>query len=572
MSNIPFIPETAPFTAEQRQWLNGFLAGMFSSSKLPAETPTSREPLVLLYGSQTGTTEGLAKRAAKEASRHGFDPKVVGMDKYQSIAWEKESNVLVLTSTYGDGEPPDNAQAFWEWLASDAAPRLEHVRYGVLALGDTNYPAFCEFGKKCDARFAALGARRAVERRDCDTDYETPASEWTHSAISALKGSSDSMRNVAAAPAPKQIETVFSRKNPFTAKLNANILLTGSGSQKEVRHFELALSGSGLEYEVGDALGIYPTNAPFVVERILKLLGCDGEEAVQSTLGELPLRLALSRHLDVTKPTNELLAAAAQRSAAFAQIFADKAALESWLYGREVADVLAELPSSIAPADFVPLLRKMAPRLYSISSSPKAHPGEVHLTVGIVRYESHGVLRGGVCSTFLADRAVDAPVFIQPSHGFKLPSSGDTPIIMVGPGTGIAPFRAFVEERIATGTTGANWLFFGDQRRATDFLYEETLTTWLRDGHLARLDLAFSRDQTEKIYVQHRMLEQASELWEWLEAGAHFYVCGDAARMAKDVDAALHQVIETTGGKSPEDAAAYVTKLKSDKRYQRDVY
>ena len=566
MITIPHIPDTAPFTAEQRQWLNGFLAGMFSSAPTLAEP---KEPLLVLYGSQTGTAETLAKKTAKAAEARGFAPKVVCMEKHESVAWDKESNVLVITSTYGEGDPPDNAQAFWNWLAADNAPRLEHVNYSVLALGDTNYEAFCEFGKKCDARFAALGAKCATSRRDCDVDYETPYTEWTESALSAL--AKNGTQPVPAVPALPAIAR-FDKKNPYPAKLLTNRLLTAAGSQKEVRHFELSLADSGLTYEVGDALGIFPTNSPIVVDTVLNTLGCDGEEAVSVAGSEVPLRLALTKHFDITKPTNELLAAVAERTPEFAGTFADKVALKAWLYGREVSDVLALIAQPFPPAELITLLRKMAPRLYSISSSPKAHPGEVHLTVGIVRYESHGLARGGVCSTFLADRAGEAPVFVQPSHGFKLPASGDTPIIMVGPGTGIAPFRAFVEERIAVGARGKNWLFFGDQRRATDFLYEDTLTGWLRDGHLAHLDLAFSRDQAEKIYVQHRMAEQAAELWKWLESGAHFYVCGDASRMAKDVDAALHKLIETAGGKSAEDATAYVAKLKADKRYQRDVY
>ena len=569
MNTIPYIPETAPFTAEQRQWLNGFLAGMFSGA--PSEIPSGpKEPLLVLYGSQTGTAESLAKKTAKDAESRGFAPKVVCMEKHESVAWEKESNVLVITSTYGEGEPPDNAQAFWNWLAADTAPRMEHVKYSVLALGDTNYEAFCEFGKKCDARLASLGAKCAAGRRDCDVDYETPFTEWKESVLSAL-GKSPAIP-VPAVSVAAPADAGFSRKNPYPARLTTNRLLTAPTSQKEVRHFELALGDSGLTYEVGDALGIFPTNAPLVVDTVLNTLGCDGEEAVVIGGSEVPLRLALAKHFDITKPTNELLAAAAERTSELASIFADKAALKTWLYGREVSDVLTLVAQPFTPSELIALLRKIAPRLYSISSSPKAHPGEVHLTVGIVRYESHGLARGGVCSTFLADRAGDVPVFVQSSHGFKLPASGDTPIIMVGPGTGIAPFRAFVEERISVGAKGQNWLFFGDQRRATDFLYEETLTGWQRDGYLSRLDLAFSRDQAEKIYVQHRMAEQALELWAWLENGAHFYVCGDASRMAKDVDIALHKVIETAGGKSPDEATAYVAKLKSDKRYQRDVY
>lgn len=585
MTRIPFIPENAPFTAEQRAWLNGFLAGVFSDagtapSFAATENAQPKQPLLLLYGSQTGTAEGLAKKTAKVAEGRGFAPKIVSMEKYESVEWTKESNVLVITSTYGDGEPPDPAQAFWNWLKTDNAPRLEHLRYSVLALGDTNYAEFCAFGKRCDERLAALGAKRVHERKDCDVDYETPVAEWTNGVFTALgDGLPPSSENVKVETATSHQSPVTShdRKNPFPAPLLKNVQLTRAGSAKDVRHFELGLAGSGLSYEVGDALGVFPSNCPALVGDILAVLGCDGEEAVKAGDKEMPLRLALTQHYDITKPSNELLSTAAQRLPELAALLLPerKAELKQWLYGREIIDVLAGLSQPLTPAELVALLKKLAPRLYSISSSLKAHADEVHLTVSAVRYESHGRMRGGVASTFLADRVGDtghAPVFIQPSHGFKPPANNDTPMIMVGPGTGIAPFRAFLEERLAIGAKGRNWLFFGDQKRATDFLYEDQLTGWQKDGHLTRLDLAFSRDQAEKLYVQTRMLEAAGELWAWLEDGAHFYVCGDASRMAKDVDAALHTIIEKAGGKSADDAKAYVAKLKSDKRYQRDVY
>ena len=591
MNRIPFIPENAPFTAEQRMWLNGFLAGVFSNANPPgAESLAStlgldagpKTPLTVLYGSQTGTAEGLAKKTAKVAESRGFAPKLVSMDKYSDVDLTKEQNVLFITSTYGDGDPPDMAQAFWNWLKADTAPKLDHLRYSVLALGDTNYSAFCEFGKKCDERLAALGAKRVADRKDCDTDYETPAAEWTASVFDALgaatqqsgangsNGSADDTSSGVAA---------WSRKNPFPARLIANRRLSAEGSGKDVRHFEISLAGSGLTYEVGDALGVIPSNCPALASEILATLGCDGEEAVKTADGEMPLRLALTKHFDITRPSHELLNAVAQRSpgAEFAPLLdaARKDDLKKWLYGREIMDVLGCLTTPFPAQEFVPLLKKIAPRLYSISSSLKAHADEVHLTIAAVRYDAHGRSRKGIASTFLADRVGetgDVPVYIQPSHGFKPPVNGDTPMIMVGPGTGIAPFRAFLEERLATGAKGRNWLFFGDQKRATDFLYQEQLEGWVKDGLLTRLDLAFSRDQPEKIYVQSRMLEAAAELWSWLEAGAHFYVCGDASRMAKDVDAALHTIIETAGGKSGDEAKAYVERLKSEKRYQRDVY
>ena len=587
MNRIPFIPENAPFTAEQRMWLNGFLAGVFSNANPPGASALAstlglnagpQTPLVVLYGSQTGSAEGLAKKTAKVAQSRGFAPKLVSMDKYSDVDLTKEQNVLVITSTYGDGDPPDMAQAFWNWLKADTAPKLDHLRYSVLALGDTNYSAFCEFGKKCDERFAALGAKRVAERKDCDVDYETPAAEWTTGVFDALGTTAQPGANGSAADTSADTAT-WSRKKPFPARLLTNRRLSAEGSGKDVRHFEISLAGSGLTYEVGDALGVIPGNCPVFVGEVLAALGCDGEEAVKTADGELPLRLALTQHFDITKPSQELLSAVAQRSpdAVFAPLLdaSRKDDLKKWLYGREIMDVLGCLTAPFPAQEFVALLKKIAPRLYSISSSLKAHPDEVHLTVAAVRYDAHGRSRKGIASTFLADRVGetgDVPVYIQPSHGFKPPANGDTPMIMVGPGTGIAPFRAFLEERLATGAKGRNWLFFGDQKRATDFLYQEQLEGWMNDGHLTRLDLAFSRDQAEKIYVQSRMLEAAAELWSWLEAGAHFYVCGDAARMAKDVDAALHTIIETAGGKSGDEAKAYVERLKSEKRYQRDVY
>lgn len=580
MNSIPFIPENAPFTVEQRQWLNGWLAGLFSNAgSAPTAMPAPaapKQPLLVLYGSQTGTAETLAKKTAKAAEAKGFSPKLICMEKFDSVELAKEEHVLVITSTYGDGEPPDNAQGFWNWFSSDAAPKLERTRFSVLALGDTNYPQFCEFGKKCDARFEQLGATRLHPRVDCDVDYEAPASSWSDGVFGALKGNGAAAA-VSLAPVPAAIG--YGRKNPFGARLATNLKLTREGSEKEVRHFEIALAGSGLTYEAGDALGVMPANCADLVTDVLGALGCDGEEAVSSEAGELPLRLALAQHYDITKPSTELLKAAAERNpdGELAPLLAPalREDLKKWLWGREVIDVLAGLGKAFTAVEFVALLKKLQPRLYSISSSLKAHPEEVHLTVGSVRHHSHGRARKGVCSTFLADRCsaeVPVPVWVQPSHGFKLPTDGARDIIMVGPGTGIAPFRAFLEERQVTGAAGRNWLFFGDQRRASDYLYEETLEAWHTGGHLARLDLAFSRDQAEKIYVQHRMLEASAELWTWLEGGAHFYVCGDASRMAKDVDTALHRIAETAGGLSTEAAKEYVSRLKSEKRYQRDVY
>ena len=591
MNPIPFIPDNAPFSPEQRLWLNGYLAGLFSDATLAARALSGlsaapaapAKPLVLLYGSQTGTAEGLAKKASKEAVKRGFAPKLVDMAKFETVDLTKEENVLVITSTYGDGDPPDNAQAFWKYLKADTAPPLAHLNYSVLALGDTNYAAFCQFGKICDERFEKLGAKRVHPRVDCDVDYDAPAKSWTDGVFAALASSRgvDGGADTESEPIHDPLSTIYSRKNPFPARLLANRLLNAEGSGKEVRHYEISLAGSGLTYQVGDALGVVPANCNELVGEVLGALGCDGEEAVKTSDGsETSLRLALAQHYDITRPSGELLKAAAERGAAGGELAslldpARKDDLKKWLWGREIIDVIGGLAQRFSAAEFITLLKKLQPRLYSISSSPNAHPDEVHLTIAAVRYDGQGRARKGVCSTFLADRCADhtpVPVFVQTSHGFRLPTDGSVPVIMCGPGTGIAPFRAFLEERLAIGAKGRNWLFFGDQKRDTDFLYREQLEGWVADGHLTRLDLAFSRDQAEKIYVQSRMLENAAELFYWLESGAHFYVCGDASRMAKDVDAALHHIAETAGGMSQEAAAAYIQKLKTEKRYQRDVY
>ena len=584
---IPFVPDNAPFSIEQRAWLNGFLAGMFSDARLGAIPSIPRPaketlPLLIIYGSQTGTAEGLARRLSMKGKEKGFDQRIAEANSISIDDLKKTERLLLVTSTWGDGDPPDNAAALWTALKEASAPRLEALSYSVLALGDKNYSEFCGAGKKFDERLAELGARRVLPRAECDTDYEAIAAQWMAAALDALLVTNGVSANERTPMADTDAKAVrYDRKNPFKAKLIRTRVLNKAGSAKETRHIEISLEGSGLTYEVGDALGVVPTNCPTLASEILELLGCDGEEAVPNVDGvESSLRHALQHSYQITQPTLAFIQEVAKRSSEncseWAALMAEdkKGEFEKFLHGREVIDFLKCAPRKFAPKEFVSLLRKLQPRLYSISSSPKAHPNEVHLTVGTVRYESHGRVRKGVCSTFLADR-VEAggivPVFVQTSHGFRLPTDPTTPIIMVGPGTGIAPFRAFLEERRAIGAFGKNWLFFGDQQRACDFLYEEELTAMQRDGFV-RLDLAFSRDQMDKIYVQNRMLENASELWKWLEAGAHFFVCGDAKRMARDVDQALHQIVQSAGGKSAEEAAAYVQNLKSTKRYQRDVY
>lgn len=579
-----FIPATAPFDANQRLWLNGYMAGLLAAKNfVPANQNGSGKssatiPLLILFGSQTGTAERLAKQIAKESKTFGYNTRVVDAAEHSKIDWTKETNLLVVTSTYGDGDMPDNAQTFWDWLQTDAAKSLSHLIYSILALGDTNYEHFCAAGKKFDARLEALGAKRIHPLADCDLDYEGKAKIWTGGVLAALAPAGNSAPRQNGTEAAETTSNVaFSKTNPFPARLIANRKLNAEGSEKETRHFEISLEGSALNYEAGDALGVFPANCPELVADILRTLNFDGKESVKDSDGEFPLRSALAEKLDITKPSPEFLKFIAERNSILREQLSPerKDDLKKFLWGREIIDLLLETPDAkFSPTEFVALLKKLAPRLYSIASSPKAHAGQVHLTVGIVRYESHGRARKGLASTFLADRAgeISIPVFVQTSQGFRLPANGEMPVIMVGPGTGVAPFRAFLHERQAVGAKGKNWLFFGEQRVATDFYYRDELEKMFSDGLLTKLSTAFSRDQAEKIYVQHRMLENAAELWSWLESGAHFYVCGDASRMAKDVDDSLHKIVETAGGKSADDAKAYVAKLKSEKRYQRDVY
>ena len=542
MTAVPLIPDTAPFSPEQRSWLNGFLAGMLSRGA--ASAPASATvPLLVLFGSQSGNAEALAKKVVKEANGRGFSARAAGMDAISVATLAAEPNVLVITSTWGEGDMPDNAAGLWDQLNQNgSSPSLQTMRYSVLALGDKNYAdTFCLAGRKLDERLAELGAVRIHPREDCDVEFEAPAKAWSAGALGALLAAAPAAAPALLADAPVIAEEAgFSRKHPCAAPLLENHLLNGRGSAKDTRHIAFSLPESGMDYEAGDALGIFAPNCPGVVDQVLHAHGLNGETVVQIEDGPaLPLREALLHHF-------------------------------------EIRTLLGTTPAAkVNAAEFIAGLRKLQPRLYSISSSPKAHPGEVHLTVAAVRYEQNGVAHKGVASTFLADRLAigdTARVFVQKSAHFRPPADRTLPMIMVGPGTGIAPFRAFLEEREATGAPGRNWLFFGDQRHASDFLYEEQITEWQRRGHLTRLDLAFSRDQKEKVYVQSRMLEHAAELWSWLEQGAHFYVCGDATRMAKDVDAALHEVIRTAGGKSEEEAAALVAELKKTKRYVRDVY
>ena len=569
--NIDFtLPDDAPFSDEQKQWLKVFL-----EKQLAAAQPAQGRKITILWGSQTGNAENLAKKTGKALAKVGFTPNVVDMAAYDMAQLASEEHLLIITSTYGDGDPPDNAMDFHAWLLSDAAPKLENLKYSVLALGDTDYPDFCICGIEFDDRLTELGAEKIHERIDCDVDFDDNYALWRSGVLSAL-GSEAATSESEEHEAPQG----YGKKNPFPSEILKNYNLNGEGSAKQTHHIELSLEGSELEYETGDALGVMSLNPPEVVDEILAGLPFNTKDEVPLPGGgEAPLRDALIAHYDIRKLTKAFLVQWQKRSGSpmlRAIVEADdKAAIDDFIWGRELIDLVLDHPADFADGDeFVSVLKKLQPRLYSIASSPKTHPGEVHLTVAVVRYHSHYRDRGGVCSTFLSDRSegLKPGVFVHTNKAFRLPENTDTDVIMVGPGTGIAPFRAFLEERQATGAKGRNWLFFGDQHVSSDFLYEKELSAMQENGTLARLDTAFSRDQKEKIYVQTRMKENGAELWSWLQNGASFYVCGDASRMAKDVDTALTEIAQEHGSMSYLQAVDFIKGLRKDKRYCRDVY
>ncbi|WP_193214695.1 sulfite reductase subunit alpha [Luteolibacter marinus] len=577
MSSFINIPDDAPFTPDQRVWLGQFLSNLLAGAAGAAAAPAGPAvPVTILWGSQTGNGEGLAKKLVKTLKKGNFEPESFDMAVYDKERLPKEKNLLVITSTYGDGEPPDNAADLHGWLLGDSAPKLDGVQFSVLALGDTNYPDFCKCGIEFDTRLEQLGATRFFPRVDSDVDYDDPFKQWSEGILGILAPAGSVATNGAVV---EQTDTGFSKKNPFPSAILKNYNLNGPGD-KQTHHVELSLADSGLEYEVGDALGVYPQNPPQVVDEILANLPFKTDVDVpRPDGGECSLREALICHYDIGNLNKSIIQKWQARSGSpFLRSLVeadDKKAWDDYCWGRDLIDLVVDHPADFTDAeDFVEILKKLQPRLYSIASSPKAHPGEVHLCVGIVRYNTYGRKRGGICSTFLSDRSegLKPGVFVHSNKAFRPPENGDTPVIMCGPGTGIAPFRAFLEDRKATGAKGANWLFFGNPYRATDFLYEDELTAFQEDGTLQRLDLAWSRDQKEKVYVQNLMIKEGAEIWKWFQEGAAFYVCGDASRMAKDVDAALHTIAEQHGGLSPEEAAAFISQLKKDKRYQRDVY
>ncbi|WP_233171930.1 assimilatory sulfite reductase (NADPH) flavoprotein subunit [Dyella sp. ASV21] len=538
------------------------------------------ERLTVLYGSQTGQAKRIARQLSEGAEAAGLSVRLVRADSYPPREWSKETHLLVVISTQGDAEPPDDARGLVEFILGKRAPRLPGLRYAVLGLGDSSYPQFCAIGRQLDARLAELGATRLAPLGEADVDVDSVASPWTEQALEQAR---QALGSVAAPARLTSLQSVpshiaHSREHPFAAAVLDNQRIVASGHAREVRHLELSLEHSGLRYEPGDAVGVWPENPPALVDAWLTLLKLDGDQSVRHDGKEWPLRHWLSRERELTRLSRPLIAALAEASGddALAHVLRPNQSvrLAALLATDQPLDLWRRHPVAWSAEALVGVLRPLTPRLYSIASSAKAVGEEVHLTVAVVDYHAHGERYQGAASTFLAAAVDDqrVPVFIEPNERFRLPADEARDIIMIGPGTGVAPFRAFVQERRETAARGRNWLFFGNRHFHSEFLYQVEWQAALREGSLHRLDLAFSRDSAAKVYVQQRLREQGRELYAWLQEGAHLYVCGDASRMAKDVHAALIDIAAMHGGRTPEQAKEWLSELLQQGRYARDVY
>lgn len=605
VSNSPFDQEQATqlnqifqtLTAEQQIWLTGYLTAQQGAVAQTTEAPQQVAEYVLnnesesqtnndrhitvVYGSETGNAQSLAEIFADRLVEHNYTVKLTAMDEIKQKEFKKVEDLFVITATHGEGDPPDNALTFHEFIHSRKAPKLENVRFSVLALGDESYEYFCQTGKDFDAKLLELGAERLTDRQDCDLDFDDLAEKWMNKNIEILNQSTGHGSTVTSTETVQSAkEKRYSKSNPYKAEVLENINLNGRGSNKEVRHVELLLDNYGESFEPGDCVVVLPQNEPEIVTLLIETLGWDKdiEIPINDDGDTLPLEKALTEHFEITKLTKPLLQKAAElfgNTELLSQI--DNAEwIQQYVDGRDVIDLLTEFPTSeLKPETFYKLLRKLPAREYSIASSYEATPDEVHITVGAVRYEAHERTRKGVCSVQLAERIQPGdtlPIYLKKNPNFKFPFDEETPVIMIGPGTGVAPFRSYMQEREELGLSGNTWLFFGEQYFTTDFLYQTEWQAWLKDETLAKLDLAFSRDTEEKIYVQHRIAQQSELFYQWLQDGAAIYVCGDEKHMAKDVHDTIRSVIEQEGDMSEADAEAYLTQMKQEKRYQRDVY
>ncbi|MGE7112434.1 assimilatory sulfite reductase (NADPH) flavoprotein subunit [Lysinibacillus sp. NPDC047702] len=581
---VKLLNELLPkLTGEQRIWLNGYLSAPLATiNTIPEEVPPTVTPstktVTILYGSQTGNSQGLAEKYASALKSNDVDVTVSSLAKFKPNNLKKLTNLLLIVSTHGEGDPPDQAIQFYEFLHSKRAPKLENLHYSVLALGDSSYEFFCKTGKDFDEQFAKLGATQIVPRTDCDVDYDDAAAQWFAAVQKELLQQADVTATLETTDQTVQGDSTYSRKNPFYAEVLESINLNGRGSNKETRHVELSIEGTNFYFEPGDSIGILPENDEKLVDALLTALQFDPLTEVSVFDEKVSIREALQKKLEITVLSKPLL----QKIGAYTvhkeytKMVEDANAWKDYAKGRDLLDVAEDFtPFSWNAQQFVELLRKIPARLYSIASSQKANNEEVHLTIGKVSYETNGRQRLGVCSGSVAERIQigdTLPIYVHKNPNFRLPVQQDTPIIMIGAGTGVAPYRAFLEEREELGIEGKAWLIFGDQHFVTDFLYQTDWQRWLASGTLTQMDVAFSRDTDKKIYVQHKIEENAAAFYEWLELGAVIYVCGDEKAMAADVDATIHRLIEQQGQKTPEEAKAFVNELKQQNRYQRDVY
>jgi sulfite reductase (NADPH) flavoprotein alpha-component len=582
------------------QWLSGFAAGVaheraagraavtlsagVAANAAPAARAEPTARVTVVYGSQTGNSKRIAEKLGRAAEAAGLAARVYAASNYPVKDLAKERLLVTVISTQGDGDPPDDARGLMEFLLSRRAPKLEQLSYSVLALGDSSYPKFCETGKQVDERLAALGAKRLLDRVDCDVDYDTLAAGWLERVVTSARDTLGAAAGTASATVTRlraaPVEPEFSRDQPFAAEIIANQSLTARGATKEVRHLEVNLAGSGLTYEPGDALGVWHENPPLVVNDVLQVLRLDGEQPVELDGATKPLGEWLATKRELTRLTRPFLAQQAERSqdAGLAAVLqpGHEAELRHTLKDLQVVDVLQRHPGEWDAKSFVQALRPLAPRLYSIASSQEAVGEEAHLTVALVDYTLDRKHRVGAASRYLASlqgEDAKARVFIEHNERFRLPTDTSRDVIMIGPGTGVAPFRGFVQHREAQGATGRNWLFFGARHFQSEFLYQTEWQDAVKKGVLNRLDLAFSRDRSiAREYVQDRLRRVGKDLYAWLEGGAYVYVCGDADKMAPDVNAALIDIVAEHGGKSRDDAESYVRRLADDRRYLRDVY
>lgn len=570
---------TASMSAVELSWVSGYLAGI-SQSVGGAVAPSAQAggKLTVLYGSQTGNAKGVATEVAAAAKEQGIEVELVSMGNYKTKQLKTETHMLVVVSTNGEGEPPDDAIQLHEFLAGKRAPKLDGVSYSVLGLGDSSYEFFCQTAIDFDERFAALGAKSLAPRKDCDVDYDDDVLAWQEQVLPLVKETL-----TASAPAPATFagssfggESQYTKKNPYKATLLANPKITARGANKDVRHIEISLEESGITYQPGDALGVWFDNDPALVSELLALVSLDGEAKIEVAGNQVALSQALIEQFELTQLHPGFVSAygEATEQAALVEIAQDKAAVRDFIEDRQVIDVIRQYPAALTAEQLTGALRKLTPRLYSIASAMSEVEEEVHLTVGVVEYDAFGNKHQGAASSFLAHRLEEdsqVRVFVEHNDNFRLPSE-DKNVIMIGPGTGIAPFRAFLQERDNNDASGESWLFFGNQNFTDDFLYQTELQDFKDRGVLNRIDLAFSRDQAHKVYVQDRIKEQGSELYQWLENGASLYICGDGNKMAKDVHQAFLDLIIEHGNKTEQQAQEYLTTLRDTKRYQKDVY